>query len=41
MRLAAIPLGPLSKLKKGFWFGSGLPGLGGPEPPTGETLAVS
>jgi hypothetical protein len=40
MRLAAIPLGPLSKLKKGFWFGSGSPGFGGTEP-TAETFAVS
>ena len=40
MRPAAIPLGPLIKLKKGFWFGSGLPGTGAPDP-IAETLAVS
>lgn len=40
MRPAAIPLGPLIKLKKGFWLGSGLPGRGVP-PPIGEIFAVS
>jgi hypothetical protein len=40
MKPAAIPLGPLSKLKKGFWVGSGEPGFGGP-PPIAETFAVS
>lgn len=40
MRLAAIPLGPLSKLRKGFSLGGGSPGLGGPEPGA-ETFAVS